>query len=87
MLLGRLRSGGPAVVDELRGRAGRRLEVDKPQERAQAVRATIGASTSLLDAADAKRFAELGVFAEDEVIPLELGRPAMAGHRGPDRNR
>ena len=46
--------------------------MDKPQQRAQAVRATIGASTSLLDPLDADRFTELGVFAEDEVIPLRL---------------
>ena len=38
--------------------------MDKPLERAQAVRATIGASTSLLDPGDAERFTELGVFAE-----------------------
>ncbi len=46
--------------------------MDQPQQRAQAVRATIGASTSLLDPGDADRFTELGVFAEDEVIPLRL---------------
>ena len=72
VLLERLRAGGPAVVDDLRGRARRGLDVDQPQERAQAVRATIGASTSLLDPGDAERFTELGVFAEDEVIPLRL---------------
>ena len=72
VLLERLRAGGPAVVDDLRGRAGRGLDVNKPQERAQAVRATIGASTSLLGPGDAERFTELGVFAEDEVIPLRL---------------
>ena len=71
-LLGRLREGGPAVVDDLRGTPVGGLDVDKPQERERAVRATIGASTSLLDPADAERFAELGVFAEDEVIPLRL---------------
>ena len=60
VLLERLRAGGPAVVDDLRGRAGRGLDVDKPQERAQAVRATIGASTSLLDPGDADRFTRAG---------------------------
>ncbi len=71
-LLKRLREAGPAVVDDLRGSPVRGLDVDKPQERAQAVRATIAASTSLLGPDDAERFAELGVFAEDEIIPLRL---------------
>jgi hypothetical protein len=68
----RLRAGGPAVVDDLLGDAGRGLDVGQPQQRAQAVRATIGASTSLLDRHDAERFAELGVFAEDGIIPFHL---------------
>lgn len=71
-LLERLREGGPAVVDDLRGTPAGGLDVDKPYERERAVRATIGASTSLLNPGDADRFAELGVFAEDEVIPLRL---------------
>jgi hypothetical protein len=36
------------------------------------VRATIGASTGLLEGQDAERFTELGVFAEDEIIPFPL---------------
>jgi hypothetical protein len=72
VLLDRLRAGGPAVVDDLLGDTGRGLDVGRPQERALAVRATIGASTSLLDRQDAERFAELGVFAEDESIPFSL---------------
>ena len=72
VLLDRLRVGGPVAVDDLRGDAGRGLDVDRPQERAQAVRATIGASTSLLSPSDVERFFELGVFAEDEAIPLRL---------------
>ena len=44
----------------------------QPDERARAVRATIEASTGLLDSQDAERFAELGVFAEDETIPFHL---------------
>jgi hypothetical protein len=36
------------------------------------VRATIGASTSLLTPPDTERFAELAVFAEDEKIPFHL---------------
>ena len=71
-LLKQLRAGGPAVVDHILGEASRSLEVDQPQQRARAVRATITASTSLLDPEDAERFAELGVFAEDETIPFRL---------------
>ncbi len=72
VLLEKLRAGGPAVVDDLLGEAGRKLNVGKPQERTQAVRATIGASTSKLDRHDAERFHELGVFAEDETVPFRL---------------
>ena len=68
----RLAAGGPAVVDELAGGGGRGLDVGQPDQRARAVRATIEASTGLLDGQDAERFAELGVFAEDETIPFHL---------------
>ena len=71
-LLERLRVGGPAVIDELTGEASRGLQVGQPAERARAVRATIMASTSLLEPQDEQRFAELGVFAEDETIPFNL---------------
>jgi len=71
-LLQQLLAGGPAVVDDLSGIAARDLDVGQPDERARAVRATIGASTSLLDAQDAQRFAELAIFAEDETIPFGL---------------
>jgi WD40 repeat protein len=71
-LLERLQAGGPAVIDDLSGEASRVLDVGKPQERARAVRATIEASTSMLNPHDAQRFAELGVFAADETIPFAL---------------
>ena len=71
-LLERLRSDGPAVVDDLLGDGARELDVGQPGERAHAVRATIEASTSLLGPQDGKRFAELGVFAEDETVPFVL---------------
>jgi hypothetical protein len=71
-LVDRLRTGGPAVVDDLLGDDLRVLNVGQPAERARAVRATIGASTSLLDPEDAQRLAELAVFAEDEMIPFSL---------------
>ena len=60
------------MVDDLVGKVGRGLDVGQPAQRAQAVRATIGASTSLLERHDADRFAELAVFAEDETISFSL---------------
>ena len=71
-LLERLHAGGPAAVDDLLRGVGRGLDVGLPQERARAVRMTIGASTELLDLQEAERFAELGVFVEDEVIPFGM---------------
>jgi len=71
VLLERLREAGPAVVDEFLG-AGVGLDVARPDQRARAVRTTIGASTSLLGRDDADRFSELGVFAADELIPFAL---------------
>ena len=71
-LLERLRTGGPVVVDDLLGKADRGLDVGQPQDRARAVRLTIEASTSRLGLLEAARFAELAVFAEDEVIPFDL---------------
>ncbi|HEV3293785.1 MAG TPA: NB-ARC domain-containing protein, partial [Streptosporangiaceae bacterium] len=72
VLVERLAAGGPAVVDELASEGGRGLDVGQPDQRARAVRATIEASTGLLDGQDAERFAELGVFAEDETVPFAL---------------
>ena len=72
VLLERLQVGGPQAVDELLGAPGGGLDVGQPQARVQAVRATIEASTSRLDRHDAERFAELGIFAEDETIPFSL---------------
>ena len=53
-------------------RTQRTLDVGQPSQRERAVRATIEASTGLLSGDDAERFAELGVFAEDEAIPFGL---------------
>jgi hypothetical protein len=71
-LLERLRAEGPAAVDEVLGGRVHGLDIDKPGERAQAVRATIEASTSLLGPEDRQRFTELAVFAEDETVPFAL---------------
>ena len=65
LVLARLRDGGLASVVD--------LDVRRPEEREQAVRATIEASTSFLDdPQDAERCDELGVFAQGEVIPFAL---------------
>jgi WD40 repeat protein len=66
-----LRAGGPAAVDDLAGRVGA-FDMDVPEERARAVRATIEASAGLLPADGMARLTELGVFAEDETVPVEL---------------
>ena len=71
-LLGLLRAGGRASVDELTGAAGQPLDVTDPVQRQQAVWATIQASTGLLGATECSRLAELAVFAEDETIPIPL---------------
>ena len=71
-LLGRLRLGGKLQVDQLTGAASQQLDVNDPDQRKKAVRATIQASTSLLSPGDHDRFAELAVFAEDETIPVTL---------------
>ena len=71
VLVERLTASGPAVIDEFGGEE-RRLDVSQPQERARAVRATIEASSGLLDGQAAERFTQLGVFAEDEIVPFHL---------------
>jgi hypothetical protein len=73
-LLDRLRSAGPAALDDLTGNEGHSsLDAGDPNQRAKAVRATIEASTSMLSSPkDAACFAELGVFAEDATIPFKL---------------
>ena len=71
-LMERLRTGGAAVVDDLLADDALALDVGQPGERARAVRATIGASTSLLDPKDTQRFIELAVFAEDDIVPFSL---------------
>jgi WD40 repeat protein len=71
-LLERIRRAGALQVDQLTGAAGQQLDVNDPDQRQRAVRATIEASTGLLTAADRRRFAELAVFAEDETVPVTL---------------
>ncbi|ELS50325.1 putative WD repeat protein [Streptomyces viridochromogenes Tue57] len=63
-----LRQHGPTAADD----PGAALDLDDPQQRAKAVRATVEAATTLLPAGGEQRFAELSVFAEDEAIPVSL---------------
>ncbi|MER5908669.1 NB-ARC domain-containing protein [Streptomyces mirabilis] len=67
-LLERLRVGGPAVQDP-----DRTLDLNDPTLRNTAVRSSIKAASTLLQPNDAEeRFTELGIFAEDEAIPISL---------------
>ncbi|MFG2867279.1 NB-ARC domain-containing protein [Streptomyces sp. NPDC048338] len=66
-VLERLRDAGPAGEDPQGF-----LDLDDPDRRNTAVRASIRAATTLLPSEGDRRFAELGVFAEDEAIPLPV---------------
>lgn len=68
-VLERLHGAGPAALDHL---ATSVLDLDDPQQRARAVRATIGASTELLPPGGEQRMMELGIFAEDELLAPSL---------------
>jgi hypothetical protein len=86
VLAGQLAEGGPAVVDELAGVGERALDVGQPDQRARAVRATIGASTGLLGGQDAERTCALSPGPEVG-LALQCGPVETApGYvRGPDR--
>jgi WD40 repeat protein len=71
-LLGKLRQGGKLEMGTSAGAAGRPLDVSDPVQRSKAVKATIEAGTGLLSPRELDRFAELAVFAEDEMIPVTL---------------
>ncbi|MGW5557041.1 NB-ARC domain-containing protein [Micromonospora sp. NPDC003944] len=69
-ILARLRDHGPAAVDDL-GLPTASIDLDVPEQRARAVRATIEAGTTLLGNDAAERLGELSIFAEDERFDLE----------------
>ncbi|WP_231954898.1 NB-ARC domain-containing protein [Actinoplanes derwentensis] len=71
-LLDQLRTDGPLQVDKLTGASVRQLDVNDPDQRDEAIRATIEASAGLLGTSEHARFAELAVFAEDETVPVTL---------------
>ncbi|WP_416960287.1 NB-ARC domain-containing protein [Streptomyces sp. Agncl-13] len=66
--LERLRTFGPAAGE----RDPSEPDLNDPQRRSRAVRATVEAATALLPEGGAERFAELAVFAEDEPVPIAL---------------
>ncbi|WP_369491744.1 NB-ARC domain-containing protein [Streptomyces sp. BF23-30] len=70
-LLERLQRRGPSGIDVLQGPVVA-LDLDDPKRRNQAVRASIEAATTLLPPEGGRRFAELGIFMEDETIPVSL---------------
>ena len=71
-LVEQLRAGGPAVVDEVLGEGDRTLDVGQPQQRQGRCGPRSRPVPASLAAGTRKRFAELGVFAEDEVVPIGL---------------
>ncbi|WP_432875944.1 NB-ARC domain-containing protein [Kribbella sp. CA-245084] len=71
-LLHQLRRYGMLQVDELTGAASQQLDISDPDQRNNAVAATIQASTGLLTRDEYARFSELAVFVEDETIPVSL---------------
>ncbi|MFE6098012.1 NB-ARC domain-containing protein [Streptomyces massasporeus] len=67
-ILNRLRGRGPAAVDDPTAI----WNLDDPRLRNQAVKASIEAATTLLPPGGPDRFTELGIFAEDESIPVPV---------------
>ncbi|MFI1568484.1 NB-ARC domain-containing protein [Streptomyces sp. NPDC020490] len=67
-VLNRMRDNGPAAVDD----PAATWNLDDPRLRNQAVKASIEAATTLLPPGGPDRFAELGIFAEDESIPIPI---------------
>ncbi|MEV5937030.1 NB-ARC domain-containing protein, partial [Streptomyces sp. NPDC052079] len=67
-LLRRLQEHGPAALDD----ASATWDLADPAQRNQAARASIEAATSLLPPGGSDRYMELGIFAEDESIPISL---------------
>jgi WD40 repeat protein len=72
-LLRRLRRDGPLrVTGQWPGVDIRQLDVDDPDQRNQAVAATIEASAGLLTDDERIRLAELAIFVEDEIVPVNV---------------
>ncbi|MGB9999619.1 NB-ARC domain-containing protein [Streptomyces pseudogriseolus] len=65
-ILRRLHQHGPTAVDD----SASTWSLDDPRLRSRAVKASVEAATTLLPPGGADRFTELGIFAEDEPIPV-----------------
>lgn len=78
-LLERLRVRGPAAGDPQTN-----IDLDDTDERNRAVRASLAAATELLPPNGEQRFTELGVFAEDEAVPIALVARLWEGAAGLD---
>ncbi|MFD4318965.1 NB-ARC domain-containing protein [Streptomyces sp. NPDC058548] len=74
-----LRVQGPAAGDPQRD-----IDLNDTAERNRAVRASLAAATELLPGDGEQRFAELGVFAEDEAVPIALVAHLWEGAAGLD---
>ncbi|MCF3136641.1 NB-ARC domain-containing protein [Streptomyces olivochromogenes] len=66
-ILGKLRRDGPTGLDPSGA-----VDLNDPRARQTAVTAAVEAGAALLPAGGFERFTELGVFAEDEFIPVDL---------------
>ncbi|MEU0047779.1 NB-ARC domain-containing protein [Streptomyces werraensis] len=64
----RLQDVGPVGVDD----PAEPVDLDDPKRRSAAVRSTVEAATRLLPPGGYTRFIELGIFAEDEEVPLGI---------------
>lgn len=78
-LLDRLRVQGPAASDPQKD-----FNLNDTDERNRAVRASLAAATELLPIDGEHRFVELGVFAEDEAVPVALVARLWEGSAGLD---
>ncbi|WP_063740733.1 NB-ARC domain-containing protein [Streptomyces flavochromogenes] len=67
-ILHQLRDSGPAAVDD----PAATWNMDEPRLRNQAVKASIEAATTLLPPGGSEQFTALGIFTEDESVPISL---------------
>ncbi|MGW7067041.1 NB-ARC domain-containing protein [Streptomyces sp. NPDC054855] len=82
-ILHRLRGSGPAAVDSPTAA----WDLDDPGLRNQRARASIEAATTLLPAGSRQRFAELGIFAAGESLPLSVVTLLWQGTGGLDEEQ
>ncbi|MGW5265928.1 DUF4062 domain-containing protein [Microbispora sp. NPDC004025] len=59
------------VISKLSLEGPAALDIDNPEERAQAIAVTVGASMESLSLLDRERYLDLGIFPEDTDVPLD----------------